>query len=320
MNGKPAHETPGNRTADKKIRGVELLEDERVVGLLDGASGLAEAPTRRGSLLALTDRRVIAFLDAEDRRETHAASIDRVQGVTVRAHRRPLKPLLQGVVLILAGILVYLVVGTFSTGIPVNAGITIGALLGGAVALLGLLYVVKFLFWDQGGELVFQTGGMELAFLYNSDKASVAVQQVLSRFFQMQTGLEAEPLYPHADAPPWPHLLRMPPPPAPKKAPAVPPEPETPRKRDRKTWSRRVRPWTPVVRSLRREPERTRGGRVRTLRLRRRPLGAPAPKPRSARVQIREKHQLIRLRRHPLPMPGRNGIRRKRRRRASYPT
>ena len=316
MNGKPAHKTPGNRTRDDEIRGVKLLEDEMVVGLLDGASGLAEAPTRRGSLLALTEKRVIAFLDAEDRRETHAAAIDKVQGVTVRAHRRPLKPLLQGVVLILAGILVYLVVGTFSTGIPVNAGITIGALLGGAVALLGLLYIVKFLFWDQGGELVFQTGGMELAFLYNSQKASVAVQQLLSRFFQMQTGLEPEPLYPHADAPDWPHLLRMPPPPAPpvpKEAP-VPPEPETPRRRDRRTWRRRVRPWTPALRLPRREPERSRRGRVRILRMRQRPPGALAPKPRNTRVQIREKRQLPRLRRHPLPTPGRNPYRTRRRR------
>lgn len=182
------------------IRGVHLLDDERVVGLLDGSSGLVEVPTRHGPLLALTDKRVISLIEAEDRRETHVASIEKVQGVSIRAHQRPQKPLVQGTVLILAGILVYLLVGTFSTGIPVNAGITIGALLGGAVALLGLLYIARYLLWEKGGELIFQTGGLELTFLYNSPEAALAVQQLLLRLFQLQTGQEAGPLYPHTAA------------------------------------------------------------------------------------------------------------------------
>ncbi len=195
-------------SGDGRIRDVHLLQDERVVALLDGTSGLAEVPTRSGALLALTDRRVLSFIDAEERHETHVASIDKVQGVSIRAHRRPQKPLVQGVVLILAGILVYLLVGTFSTGIPVNAGITIGAILGGAVALLGVLFIIKYLFWEQGGELVFQTGGLELNFLYNSGKATIDVQQLLHRFFQIQSGTEVRPLYSSTIAIGWSPLFR----------------------------------------------------------------------------------------------------------------
>ena len=197
------HETPGgkapkNQAWEEKIRGVHLLKGETVVGLLDGSKGLVEVPTRRGALLALTERRVLTLLDDEDRQETHMACIDKIQGVSMRSNRRSLKPLLQGVLLILAGIIVYLVVGTFSTGIPVNAGITISALLGGAVALLGLLFVLRYLFWEQGGELVFQTGGLELVFPYRSQKTIVPVHELLRRFFQLQSGMTVEPLYhPH---------------------------------------------------------------------------------------------------------------------------
>ena len=232
------------------IRDVHLLKGERVVGLLDGSSGLVEVPTLHGPLLALTDKRVISLIEAEDRRETHVATIEKVQGVSTRAYQRPQKPLIQGIVLILAGILVYLLVGTFSTGIPVNAGITIGALLGGAIALLGLIYIARYLLWMKGGELIFQTGGLELTFLYNSEKAALAIQQLLPRFFQLQSGTEVLPLYPHAVAG-WPPLLRMAPPPAPPipeetPAPAAqpvsPPKPAPARKVRLRRWiyARRV--------------------------------------------------------------------------------
>ena len=288
--------TPGG------IREVRLLDDERVVGLLDGSSGLVETPTRHGPLLALTDRRVISLIEAEDRHETHVASIGKVQGVSIRAHQRPQKPLVQGVVLILAGILVYLLVGTFSTGIPVNAGITIGALLGGAVALLGLVYIARYLLWERGGELIFQTGGLELTFLYNSPEAALAVQQLLRRFFQLQSGQEPGPLYPHAAAG-WPPLLRMAPEPAPPtpqqtpNPPTVQPIPPTkPPPARKKRLRRRV-----YARLASRT--RVRSSRPRRLAVLRHRHKGPS---RSRRMNHRK---LARLRLRPQQSNGRNGYR-----------
>ena len=248
MNENSGSMAQSNQRWPRGIREVRLLRGERVVGLLDGSSGLVEVPTQHGPLLALTEKRVISLIEAEDRRETHVATIEKVQGVSTRAYQRPQKPLIQGVVLILAGILVYLLVGTFSTGIPVNAGITIGALLGGAIALLGLIYIARYLLWMKGGELIFQTGGLELTFLYNSEEAALAIQQLLPRFFQLQSGTEVLPLYPHAVAG-WPPLLRMappPPPPSPEETPTVQPvppprPPPAPKKRLRRwIYARRV--------------------------------------------------------------------------------
>ena len=303
MNGAANHNSSGRRGPARKIRGVHLLEDEKVVGMLDGAAGLIETPTRQGPLLALTNRRVVSLLDAEDRRETHAASIDKIQGVSIRSNRRPFKPLLQGVVLILVGILIYLVVGTFSTGIPVNAGITIGALLGGAVALLGILYVVRYLFWEQGGELVFQTGGLELVFPYRSDKSRSHIHGLLKRFFQLQAGM-VEPLYASAVTPGRIPLLRMPPEavPAPaEETPAPSVAEETPTvpaiivlspKPVRRKRKRRLRPQNPVVRLLRRNGPRSTWGIRRKPRRRR----AKASGMNGASVRIRNRRRLPRRR------------------------
>ena len=291
MNEMPASAKPDVRSREKTIREVHLLDDERVVGLLDGYSGLVEAPTPQGPLLALTDRRVISLIEAEDRQETHVASIDKVQGVSIRDRRRPQKPLVQGVVLILAGILVYLLVGTFSTGIPVNAGITIGAILGGAVALLGLLYIARYLFWEKGGELIFQTGGLELVFLYNSDAAALAVQQLLRRFFQLQSGQEAEPLYAATPAVRWLPLLRV------ATQPAPPASEPLPSGNAASTPKPRTRPRKPTTLASR----RSRPTRLQLLTLIRVRRGA------SRRINRRDSRKLARLRLPRLSANGRNG-------------
>ena len=244
------------------------------------------------------------------------ASIDKIQGVSMRSNRRSLKPLLQGVLLILAGIIVYLVVGTFSTGIPVNAGITISALLGGAVALLGLLFVLRYLFWEQGGEIVFQTGGLELVFPYRSQKTIVPVHELLRRFFQLQSGMAVEPLYLHTTAPSWPHLLRMPAeptPPSPEEAPDVPTTIVLPPKRARRTSRKRFR--SPVPRAFRRANALSIKGQKRPSRLRRlglirrRPARASRPILRKPRSRPRSFRQLTGHRHNSMPAPGRNGLR-----------
>ena len=298
---------------------MHLLEGETVVGLLDGSKGLVEAPTRRGALLALTERRVLTLLDDEDRQETHMASIDKIQGVSMRSNRRSLKPLLQGVLLILAGIIVYLVVGTFSTGIPVNAGITIGALLGGAVALMGLLFVLRYLFWEQGGELVFQTGGLELVFPYRSQKTIVPVHELLRRFFQLQSEMIVEPLYPHVTAPSWPHLLRLPAeptPPSSEEAPTVPTTTVLPPKRDPRIWRKRFRRRLPSYLISRRAKASAHNGSVTSLRLKRLRL-IRHERNRASRLNLRTKRsrsqnfrQLPLHRRRPLPNVTQNGARR----------
>jgi hypothetical protein len=153
-----------------------------LVHLFDPIKSSLDIPTERGDLLALTDRRLIAFTDEEGKAETRMVSLNRIEGASVRSASRNPKSLYQGMTLILVGIMVYLVMGTFST-----SG-TVAAFLGGAIGFLGILFIGRFLAWEQGGELAFLVGTWEVCFPYRSNKAAAQVHQLIHRLFQLQAG------------------------------------------------------------------------------------------------------------------------------------
>ncbi len=169
--------------AGRGLRDVPLLEEEEVAALLSAEGGMAPGPVEKGELLALTTRRVIAFLHIDGRRETRMAFLEDVDGLSVNSHARDVKPLLQGLFFLAAGAAVYLALGTFSGG-----GITLAAFLGGAVALLGVLYLARFLTGEQGGELVFHGGGGELRFPYASKSMEPQVYEMTRVCFQLKAG------------------------------------------------------------------------------------------------------------------------------------
>ena len=183
----------------ENVRHVTLLSEEEVVTLMSPEEGIVDHSPTGGNLLALTNKRVIAFLNAEDKKETRVAFLSRVNSVSIFTHGRDFKPLYQGISLIMTGFLVYLLVGTFSTGVPFNTGFSIAAFLGGAIAVLGLLFIVRFITWEQGGELVFRMGVLELSFHYNSNKAAPDAYEVMHRCFQMQAGEDIPYIHTQSD-------------------------------------------------------------------------------------------------------------------------
>lgn len=183
----------------ENVRHVTLLSEEEVVTLMSPEEGIVDHSPTGGNLLALTNKRVIAFLNAEDKKETRVAFLSKVNSVSIFTHGRDFKPLYQGISLIMTGFLVYLLVGTFSTGVPFNTGFSIAAFLGGAIAVLGLLFIVRFITWEQGGELVFRMGVLELSFHYNSNKAAPDAYEVMHRCFQMQAGEDTPSIHSQSD-------------------------------------------------------------------------------------------------------------------------
>ena len=183
----------------ENVRHVTLLSEEEVVTLMSPEEGIVDHSPTGGNLLALTNKRVIAFLNAEDKKETRVAFLSKVNSVSIFTHGRDFKPLYQGISLIMTGFLVYLLVGTFSTGVPFNTGFSIAAFLGGAIAVLGLLFIVRFITWEQGGELVFRMGVLDLSFHYNSNKATPDAYEVMHQCFQMQAGEDISSIQSESD-------------------------------------------------------------------------------------------------------------------------
>ena len=185
-----------------RIRQVPLLDGETPAQFFVPDAGIAERPPSNGDLLALTNKRVFLFRQSEGRREASFAPLDTIQGVCIREGSRHLKPVYQGLSLVLLGILAYLVLGSISDGA------VIAAFLGGAIAFLGLLLLLRYFAWEAGGEIIFQGSSWELSFPFYGRDAGVQSHLVAHRFFQIREGepLEASPPEPSAFQAPLPSL------------------------------------------------------------------------------------------------------------------
>lgn len=167
-----------------RIRQVPLLDGEEVVQLFAPSEGIVDGPSEEEELLVLTDRRLITFTHEEGKEEVRTLPLDKIDGASVKGGRRDSKPLYQGVSIILVGVLVYLVLGYERDEVMT------AALLGSAIALLGLVFIGRYLSWEQGGEITFYVGPREMIFPYNNSMAASQVHAVIHRYFQLKVGEE----------------------------------------------------------------------------------------------------------------------------------
>ncbi len=167
------------------VRELRLHEGERVEERFVPDDGAVMDTPPTGELIVLTNRRVISFVEADGHTETTLASLDELQGVSVKANTRGLKTISQGLFLILAGILTYLVVGYILLD-RVSYGTPIALSLGATILFVGLLLISKYFFWEQEGSITFQGGSWELHFPYRTDRASADVYKLVNRFFELK--------------------------------------------------------------------------------------------------------------------------------------
>ncbi len=142
--------------------------------------GLVPDTPENGHLLVLTNQRFISFIQSDGTKETILASLDELKGVSVKAATKGLKNLSQGLIIILAGIMSYFIIGY------ILDGITIAAALGAAIMFVGALFIAKYFFWGDEGSVTFRGSSIELSFPYRSTMASSDVYRLVNRFFQLK--------------------------------------------------------------------------------------------------------------------------------------
>ncbi len=174
-------QSQGEVTAGQySVRELPLLEGERIEGQFVPNSGLITNTPQKGQLLVLTNHRVISFVQSDGHKETFLASLEELKGVSVKASVRGVKDLLQGLALILVGILGYFIIGYMLERV------TIASALGAAIMFVGVFFLAKFFFWEEEGNITFQGGSWELSFPYRSRRASADVYKLVNRFFQLK--------------------------------------------------------------------------------------------------------------------------------------
>ena len=193
-----ANSSPDVTSGRSSIRELPLLEGERLQEKFGPYHGLGGQTTEKGSLLVLTNQRVISFLRDDGHKETYMAALDELKGVSVKAAPRGMKNLIQGFAFILFGILAYFIIGYITNS--VWSEISIASALGAAVVFVGLLYIARYFFWEQEGTIVFQGGTWErsdkaggteaytweLSFPFKNNKASADVYNLVNRFFEIK--------------------------------------------------------------------------------------------------------------------------------------
>ena len=169
------------------LRQISLLEEERIEQLFSPSDGLVTSTPPSGPLLALTNLRVVVFSEGQGARETAIVPLEELRGVSVKSQGRNPQNLLQGIGLVLVGIISYFIVGLWI----VEEGFTIPLVVAISIAFVGFLFLTHFIFWEEEGNIVFQGGhyNWEIAFPYTSIKGREDIYRVADRFLQLKLGM-----------------------------------------------------------------------------------------------------------------------------------
>lgn len=170
------------------IREVGLLSGERVSHIFSPDAGLATETPAEGDALVLTNDRLIAFLQGDGAKQTYIVPAEEIKNVAVKAGRRSTSTLVQGGLMVLAGLFIYVVVAYWLTGrsdgptIPVlhmdlAAFIALVIIIGGA-GLIAQVYFTK-----PDGTVTFQGDGFGFSFPFRGENAEGQVYDVVNAAF-----------------------------------------------------------------------------------------------------------------------------------------
>ncbi len=168
-------EEPGAGTGEDRvrIRGVPLNSGETVTRVFLPNDGLADVVPQSGQALILTNQRLIAFRGVEGYRDTHIAWTSEITQSSVRTGQRNWGAVLQGLMIVVGGAILYLVVGYWLAGqisgpqIPV-LNIDIAPFIALLIVLAGVFILLQNYLTRPAGAMIFHGEGMEIAFPFRS--------------------------------------------------------------------------------------------------------------------------------------------------------
>ena len=171
-----------------RIRGVPLLPQEWVNHSFTPTDGISPEPSATGRLLVTTNQRIISFSQGQKGDETVLVPVDDLNGVVVKPESRSSGSLVQGLMLLVAGALIYLISGYWladrlqGPNIPI-INLDVWALVILAALIWGGWLIGRHYFNKEQGQVTFQGGNWAFSFPYTGDKATAEVHQVIRTVF-----------------------------------------------------------------------------------------------------------------------------------------
>ena len=167
-----------------RIRGVPLLPQEWVNHSFTPTDGISQEPSATGRLLVTTNQRIISFAQGQKSNETVLVPVEELDGVVLRPESRGSGSLIQGLMLLVAGGLIYLISGYWladrleGPNIPL-VNLDVWALVILATLIWGGWLIGRHYFNKDLGQVTFQGGNWAFSFPYSGDKPTAEVHQVV---------------------------------------------------------------------------------------------------------------------------------------------
>jgi hypothetical protein len=167
------------------IRDVALLPGEKVSHVFSPSQGLTEEPPVNGQVLITTNQRILVFSQEDGRDETYLVPVEELKGVVVRSGDRSYGSLLQGLVLVVGGLFIYLVVSYWlvprfeGPNVPV-INMSVGSIMVFLAILAGVLLIGKYYFVKEASSVTFQGSNWVITFPYQSGQSREQVYRVVN--------------------------------------------------------------------------------------------------------------------------------------------
>ncbi len=170
------------------VRQVSLLSGESISYTFSSEAGLTSEALPEGRMLVLTNFRVMTFGQKNGVRGTILVPLEEVKVVAVNAGRRSKGALLQGGLMIVAAVFMYVLLAYWMTGridgptVPIIRMDLVAFVVFLAI-LTGVTMLAQMYFAKPDGEVLFQGDGVEVKFAFRGKTAEEDIYVLVNAVF-----------------------------------------------------------------------------------------------------------------------------------------
>ena len=164
------------RSFIKQIRKVPLLPDEAINCIVSARNGILREPDPTGRLLVTTNQRIMLFSHGSRERTTILLPIEKLTGQTLTEQDNSPASLFQGLLVLIAGVLIYLFCGYWLSdhlngpNIPL-INMDLWALILLASLITGGWLIWRYYFSKEGFQITFKGSGWPYDFEYHGPES-----------------------------------------------------------------------------------------------------------------------------------------------------
>jgi hypothetical protein len=166
----------------RDIRGISLLNGERLWLALEGRHGLLEEPPPKDSFIGLTNQRLISVIREGHKQRWVLLSLDNVDSVAVVDQTRTAKPLITGGLMFVGA----LVVAWAAAALRLEG--VVPWIIAGILVVLAAVTASTYVVAEEKASIVFRTRATEVSLPLLTSQAETDAYLLTNAFFEAKAG------------------------------------------------------------------------------------------------------------------------------------